>query len=174
MKITWFGDAYFRIYFNGHVYVVRDSAVPKAVDERETEAGASQIIHLGEQGSDLSLFDPQKLESRRPRRVIDEGGPKPTHAMSFANGVVLADQDEPPLIVVPATSTVWGDFADGAVIILGPENLMGNATALFAAAKPKLLALAIDKISDAQFAELAAMCRQTALQVLEPGMALEA
>lgn len=174
MKLTWFGGHTYRIYLDGRIYLVSDGQTPDGVDQAEVAAGADQTIDLNSAATDLSAFDPANATWNAPRRLIDEPENTVPSLHAFGGGVLFLDANEPALLVAPTTTEGWGRFADGSTVILGPANLAETATAILKAAQPELIAIAAPELDDETFASLATIRGRTAIQLLEPGMAIEA
>lgn len=142
----------------------------------EVGAAADHTIDLQNGLSALEAFDPH-VRSRKVRRSLLEEADAPVLKLQHIDQAALrlSESDEDDLVL--ATGLVpWGRFADGGVIILAgrADAMMDAAENLFSAARPRLLALAVSDLDDAQFGHLAQICSDCAVQVLEPGLALEA
>lgn len=169
MKLTWFGETTFRIYLGGKIIAVTDGATPTGVDVNEVNAGADLVLDPA--ANSLPEF---VAENRKPLRLIDKPEGEGPRAFSFQGGLALVDLAEPPVFIVSQPDVVWDRTFDGGVVVLtGPESA-AQALAMFAGSRPKLLALALEDISDADFASIAAHAGQTTVQLLEPSLALEA
>lgn len=171
MKLTWFGGETFRLYLGGKIVLVRNGPLPPGIDVTEAGAGADQQIDLS--ASSLAPFSPDRL-TRAPTRLIDQTPAPDLRISAFADGVCLIAPDEPTVFIAPAETAEWGRFADNAVIVLTGVDLAPKARTILTTARPKLLALAVPKITDADFTAIAAAAGQSAVQLLEFRMALEA
>lgn len=169
MKLTWFGGCTFRIYLGGKIFAVTDGAGTTNVDAGELAAGVDASIVLPATG--LPEFVPDLL---RPRRMIDQPEGEGPGLFAFQHGVALIDPAEPPLFLSDRRHVEWDRTVDAGIVVLVGADATANAIRLFDAARPKLLALAVDEIGDDELAAIAAHAGQTAVQVLEPGLALEA
>lgn len=172
MKITWFGGTIFRLYVGGKIVVVDGQ---KSSDV-EVGAAADHTIDLQNGLSALDAFEPS-VPSRKVRRSLLEEADAPVLKLQHIDNAALRLSESGEDDVVLATGLVpWGRFADGGVIILAghADAMMDAAENLFSAARPRLLALAVSDLDDAQFGHLAQICGDCAVQVLEPGLALEA
>lgn len=172
MKITWFSDNVFRLYVGGQIIVTDPRKAAADIDSHELTAGADVLVDVIDVLPDLTAFTEDNW--RRPKRksMLDDDGVPTAPALFGVDGkaLVLDSPDESRLIVGFA-QIAWGRFADDAVVIV---TEIESAKLLLAAARPKLIALAVAKLSDDQFNDLAKVCQDCALQVLEPGFALEA
>jgi len=177
VKITWFGGATFRIYIGGKIFVTDAERAGGGVDRHEVAAGADEKISLSDGMVEHPYLDVSEWRRTRARRPIDE--PVETVAALFTisgEGLFIDEPQDGPLIVAPGGQTAWGHFADGAVAVLfgDPLGVEEGARSLLIAARPRLIALAAEGFSDAQFRALAKDCGDCALQVMEQGLALEA
>lgn len=171
MRITWFGGTVFRLYVGGEI-IVTDGHLS---DDVEVLAAADHLVDLsgGMPGIEMSVSD---APHKRRKSLLEEpevGGVSLTARDGAA--LIVRDMGEGDLIVV-TRPLQWGRFADAGVVVLalGAETALRVAQDLFEAARPRLLILAVDDLNDAQFAHLAEICGDCAVQVLEPGLALEA
>lgn len=177
MKITWFGGGTFRLYVGGRIVVTDPRDAPAGVEAAELTAAADEVVALAGGASGLPQLDPDAFPARRRLRPLDE--PDAAEARLFAlGGVGLAidDPGEAPLILAPGGVPAWGPFADEAVVVLFGDAaaVADGAGTLLSTARPRLVALAAEGMSDARFAALAATAGRTPMQVLEAGLAVEA
>ncbi len=171
MKLTWLGDQTWRVYLGGKIVLVHRGAAPAQIDAHEASSGADAIVDLDD--NELPDFNPDQVQLV-PRRLIDQTNDTELHLSRFAAGLFLVAPDEPPLFLAPGTGAAWGRFADDTVVVLDAERIVEQARAVFAEVRPKLVALAVEDISDRDFAAIAADAGRSAVQMLEPGLALEA
>lgn len=171
MKLTWLGAESWRIYLGGKIILVHRGATPDEIDAHEAASGADVIIDLDK--PDLPAFDPGQAQAT-PQRLIDQTGDPGLRMSRFAAGIFLMASDEPPLFLTPGPIVEWGRYSDDSVVVLASGPLVHQATALFASARPRLVGLAAEEIPDEDFAAIAAGAGRSAVQLLEPGLALEA
>jgi hypothetical protein len=174
MKLTWFTRSCFRLHVGGRIIVTDPHSAPVNVAERELLSGANTVVDLAVNG--LEKFDPANW-ARRPRlRLIDAPEEVASSVMAFAEGgLFVGSEDDAPLFVA-SPGAQWGRFADGAVVLLsGPFARMAQALdALSTLSRPRLIAIASDDFDERQFDDLAAVTQSLPLQVMEPGLAIEA
>lgn len=177
MKITWFGGSTLRLYIGGKIIVTDADKAPDTLDAHEVSAAADQMMALGAGLRALKSLDVDHWKSKKPVRLIDQPEGQELDFYAIANEALFIDErEEGPVIVAPADFAGWGRFADQAIVVLyGDANaIVSSAQSLLTTARPRLLALGCEAISDQAFAILAADCRDCALQVLEKGFAVEA
>jgi hypothetical protein len=175
MKLTWFGKSVFRIYIGGRIIVTDAQLAPEGVDGHELVAAADVEINLTDGKLDHPQID-DNWTAARPRRVIDQPEEVIEELYTLSGeGVFIDEPQEGPVILAPTVETAWGRFADNGVIVFfgNAGNVEQEIVDLLLSAKPRLIALALDGLTDAQFAAIAAQCTVCPLQVLEPGLALE-
>lgn len=177
MKITWFSGTTLRVQIGGEIVVVDADRAASGLDRSELASGADRVLPFS--GAGLPLFDLSQWKPRPPVRLLDRvETPQPVLFWRIqSNGLVIEAPDEAPLIIVDADhGQPWGRWADGAVIVLcGMAVVCGlQGRAVLEAARPRLLALACNEIGlDAAFEVLRPHLDGSALQVLEPGLAVE-
>lgn len=172
MKITWFGDNVFRLYVGGQILVTDLLKAPAHLDAKELAAGADVIVDVEKVLPDLTPFTSDNWP-RPKRKSMLEDDDKIAAPVLFSLGgkALIADSADENRLIVGFGAVVFDRFADDCVVVLTQIEL---AMALVAVARPKLIALAVSEVSDAQFEGLAARSNGCAIQVLEQGFALEA
>jgi len=175
MKITWFGGATFRLYIGGKIIVTDADRAPAGVSSHEIAAAADHRIDLSDGRIDYPYLEPETW--RRPRHSLLEEPDEEilTLYTLSGEGIFIDEPSEGPLIVTPAGETAWGRFADNAVVVLfgTGDALTAGATALFTAARPRVLLLALAAGEPPEPRALAAIAGHCAVQLLEPGLAVE-
>jgi len=180
LKITWLGGSTFRLYAAGRIVVTDGGAAP-GVDPAEVRAGADTLVTFATIEKDLPAIPPD-WRPEGPRRPIDDTGPLEVGLYAIPGGGLLLDDRDGQVVIVAPPGVEWYPVSratvarDAAVILFGePGAVTGSAVAGLDSAHPGLLALALPDIADDQFARIAASAgRHTAVQVLEPGLAVEA
>lgn len=172
MKITWFGNNVFRLYVGGQIIVTDPLKAPAGIEPHELSAGADVLIDVDTVLPDLTKFTKEHWRRGRPKSLLEEQNATsaPVLCTIDGNALILDSPDEPRLIV-GFGPIEWDRFADDSVIVLTQIDV---AQFVLNVARPKLIALAMADVSDEQFKTLATDCGDCALQVLEPGFALEA
>lgn len=177
MKITWFGGSTFRLYIGGKIFVTDAERAPEGVSPHEVGAAADQRIDLSDGIVEFPYLEVETWRRKKPLRLIDEPVEQIAALYTIEGEALFIDEpQEGPLIVAPGGQTAWGRFADDSVVVLHgrAEDIVAGVKSLLIAARPKLVAIASDGLSEGQFSELAAVCGDCALQVLEKGFAIEA
>lgn len=177
MRITWFGGSTFRLYVGGKIFVTDAERAPDGVDPHEVGAAADHKIDLSDGIVEFPYLDVENWRPKKPVRVIDEPAEQILALFTIEGEALFIDEpQEGPVIVAPGGHTAWGRFADNAVVLLygAPSAVLEGAQSLLIAARPKLITIAAEGFSDTQFAILAEVCGECAVQVLEPGFAVEA
>jgi len=177
MKITWFGGSTFRLYIGGVIFVTDIVHAPEGVDQRELSAGADHRIDLRDGLVEFPYLDIENWRPRRPGRMIDIPAEQIAALYTISGEALFIDEpQEGPVIIAPSDQTAWGHFADNAVAVLygPPKSINSGARALMLSARPKLIAIATEGLGEREFQALAEICDGCALQVLEPGMSVEA
>ncbi len=177
MKITWFGGSTFRLYVGGVIFVTDIERAPANIDRRELGAGADHRIDLSDGLVEFPYLDLENWRPRRQSRLIDMPAEQIAELYTISGeGLFIDEPQEGPVIVAPANQTAWGRFAEGAVVVLygPPKTIAEGVRSLVASARPKLVALATEGLNDLQFQAVAACCDGCAVQVLEPGLSVEA
>jgi len=174
MKITWFAKTCFRLHVGGQIIVVDPELAPPEISTGELISGADRIVRKGEAG--LTQFDPSGWHRRRPLLAVDGDDAPPPALSRFGSGGLFVDAPGEAPLIVCGDKALWNRFADDAVIVLaGPlDRLVADISAIAASARPRLVALASHQIDEAHFPALANAAAGTPLQLLEPGLALEA
>lgn len=174
MKLTWFAKSCFRLHVGGRMIVTDPASAPATIAPHELLSGADTVVDLAVNG--LEPFDPTNW-ARRPRlRLIDAPEEVASTVLAFeTDGLFVGSEDDAPLFVSPPT-VKWGRFADEAVVILcGPFFRMAETLgALVTLARPRLVAIATDDFDTGHFTDLVEAGQGTPMQIMEPGLALEA
>lgn len=176
MKITWFGGSTFRLYVGGKIIVTDAGRAPDNADPHEIAAAADHRIDLSDGSVEYPYLEPETWS--RPRHTLLDEPEEEILALYTLSGegIFVDEPTEGPLIVAPAGLTAWGRFADNAVVVLfgRADALIAGATALFVAARPRVLMFAVTAGEPPALSDLAKSAGQCAIQVLEPGLAIEA
>ncbi len=177
MRLTWFGGSTFRLYLGGRIIVTSPDRAPAGVDHAELVAAADHLVDLEDGISEYPVIDPQSWQSRMPERLVDQSGETIVELLAVGDeGLIVDEAEEGPVIIAPAGLKGWGRFADDAVVVVygAPEMVARGVNALAMVARPKLIALAAEGLTDDQFATTASAAGASPVQVLEAGLALEA
>jgi len=176
MKLTWFGKSVFRLYLGGRIIVTDAQLAPEGTDPHELLAAADTEINLSDGVLDHPQID-ENWSRARPWRIIEQPEEVIEELYTLSGeGVFIDEPQEGPVILAPATETAWGPFAENAVVLFfgDAKGVEQEIADLLASAKPRLIALALTGLTDTQFRAIAEKCRDCTVQVLEPGLALEA
>ena len=179
MKLTWFGGTTVRMHVGGRILVVDPQAAPFAIDRNEIVSGADRVFTLIGDHRDLPGLDPEKWRPRKAVRFMDEAAHSPVvHVYRIAPECALVDAIGEPQIILISGELLprfgrWAD--DGVAVLFGDTDAMIAAgDALFAASRPRLLALATgDEAATTVIAALRDVLGDTGLMTLEPALALE-
>lgn len=172
MKITWFGDNVIRLYVGGQILVTDLTKAPAHIDANELAAGADVIVDVEDVLPDLTPFTADNWQRPRRKSMLEDDDAIAAPALfSFGGKALIADSVDESRLIVAFGPVEFDRFADDAVVI---SNDVEVVKSLLEAARPKLIALAISDMTDAQFEDLAAHSNGCAIQVLEKGFALEA
>lgn len=177
MRLTWFGGSTFRLYLGGRIIVTSPERAPADVDRAELVAAADHLIDLGDGVSEYPVIDPETWQPRRPERLVEQSGETIVELFALAGeGLIVDEAEEGPVIIAPAGLSEWGRFADDAVVVVygAPQAVTRTVNVLAMAARPKLIALAAEGLTDDQFTTTASAAGASPVQVLERGLALEA
>lgn len=177
MRLTWFGGSTFRLYLGGRIIVTSPDRAPAGVEHAELVAAADHLIDLEDGISEFEVIDPERWHPRRPKRLVDQSGETIVELFAVGDeGLIVDEAEEGPVIIAPAGLKAWGRFADDAVVVVYgvPEAVTRGVNALAMVARPKLIALAAEGLTDDQFARTASAAGASPVQVLERGLALEA
>jgi len=176
MKITWFGGSTFRLYVGGKIFVTDADKAPDGINAHEVAAAADHRIDLSDGIADFPYLDAENWTPRRPRRALDMPDEQLYELYTISGEALFIDEpEEGPVIVAPAGQTAWGRFADNGVIVLygAAHQLAGDISNLILAARPKLLMVAVDGLTDALIGEISPVANGCAVQIMEPGLSLE-
>lgn len=177
MRLTWFGGSTFRLYLGGDIFVLDADRAPEDVDAHEVASAANYSFALGPKLSILPDLNPQTWKPMTPKRLIDEDEKRVANVFALGEtGILIDESDEGPVILTAAGQLEWGRFADDALVVLfgAPEVVGEDALKLLQTARPLMLAIASSGFTDAQFAALGKQAGRCAIQMLEPGFAIEA
>ncbi|MDB5505778.1 MAG: hypothetical protein JWR75_416 [Devosia sp.] len=179
MKLTWFGGTTVRVHVGRSILVVDPQAAPFEIDRNEIVSGADRVLTLIGDHRDLPGLDPKKWRPRKALRLMDEGEqPSVVHVYRIAPECALIDAvGEPQIMLISGEQLPrfgrWAD--DGVAVLFGDvEAMIAAGDALFAMARPRLLALAAgDDEAAMVIAALRDSLGDTGLMTLEPALALE-
>jgi hypothetical protein len=178
MKLTWFGGTSIRVHIGRRIIVVDQETVAQGIDRGEVVSGADWVLSLATDDK-LPLLDPATWRPRKPVRPMDE--PAATTSVEVfriaARSVLIDAPGEPhAVLIAEGERPKFGRWVDGAVVVLfgDDENARRAGEALLQAARPKLIALAMEAASvDFAIDALRERLDGTGLVALEPAMALE-
>jgi hypothetical protein len=174
VKLTWFGDATFRIQIGGQVLVIEPEAAPDGIDRGELVSGADQVLAMRKGGKQVDL------ETWRPRpaqRLLEAGDAlRPVQVWSVDDcGLLIDGDDDRPLLLSVGALPKPGRWADKAVVVLAGNELADRAERLLDAVAPTLVALAGREAEiDAALDRVRDRLDGTGLIALEPALAVEA
>ncbi len=175
MKITWFGDATFRLHIGGAIVVTGADDAPLGIDRNELLSGAD---HAVTPSGNLPVADAMRWKRRAPVRLLDaDDQNRPLEFWSIGENSLLVDADgEAPLVLLGGVVPELGRWAEKAVLVVfgGHGSLAETALAVLDSVAPRLIALAGSEAEvDAAFAALRERLDGTGLVALERGMAVE-
>ena len=170
MKLTWFSGTTIRMHIGGRILLAGPTGIDGVAAE-ELLSGADATVDLD--GS-LPEVDPVLWQPRRAGAMLDEGEMPEVLVHGIAGGALVAAIGEPPLLLLtgePARAGRWGHEA--VVVVLGAD-VARRARLAVELLMPRIVLLAADEAEvERAVAELAPRLGGTALQALEPGLAVE-
>lgn len=170
MKLTWFSHTTIRVHIGGRILVAGPTAID-GISAEELLSGADAAVDLD--GS-LPRIDPVLWQPRRSGAMLDEETLPEVLVHGLAGGALIAAAGEAPLVVLTGEPERGGRWAHEAVVVVLGEDVARRAAAVLDTMMPRLVALAASEaVVDAAVSELAGRLNGTALQALEPGMAVE-
>lgn len=175
MRITWFEGDVFRLYVGGKIIVTNKGGAGDG-DDADIHAAADHIVALADGLPGMADFAAADWKPKQGRPLLEVPEDDGVSLYAIEKSALFMDDSSEGVLIVASKPINWGRFADGAVVVLAGHAaaVLAEAGQLFTLARPRLLALAVADLSDAQFAHLAEICGNCAVQVLEPGLALEA
>ena len=170
MKLTWFSGTTIRIHIGGRILVAGPTAID-GISAEELLSGADATIDLD--GS-LPQVDPVLWQPRRGGAMLDEEALPEVLVHGLAGGALIAAAGEAPLVLLTGEPERGGRWAHEAVVVVLGVDVPRRARLALEAMLPKLIVLAApEPVVDAALADLADRLNGTALQALEPSLALE-
>lgn len=166
MKLVWFGGGCFRLHYGGRIFLA-GAADAEGVAESELHAGVDHELSTGGD-ADLKAWKP-----RRKARLIDDDGVNPAVTAFAGGGWAIEDGSEEALLVLPAGELANLTTRPGVLVVWGESAAKATAV-LLANLQPGLIAIADPGLNDASFARIAAAVTESAVTVLERGLAVEA
>ena len=169
MKITWFGARTLRVYIGGGILLWSPSDVDGVAPE-ELRSGADVVVDAQER---LPQLDATAWRPQRPATALEEAGRTPdVRASAVGDDAALVDAaGEAPLVLLGGEAPAAGRWSRDAVVVAFSAAAAQSALEVLA---PRLIALAADETElDTAFGALRERLGDTALVVLEPGLAVE-
>lgn len=173
MKLTWFGNATFRIHTGGAIVVVAPETALEGIEPAELLSGADRIVGFAD-GDDFA--DAEHWKPRAPLRPLEaeEQNRAPQIVALDADSLVIDADGEAPILVARGAAPPLGRWAEQGVIVLAGQELAARADAILARLSPRLIALAGDEAEiDAAFVALRDKLDGTGLVALERALAVE-
>ena len=170
MKITWFGGTTVRIHTGGRILVGDPAPQPGlSADELVSGADASFSFEGG-----LPEIDPVLWKPARPGSMLKESDLPEVLVHGVKGGALVAALGEPPLLLLAKGLPEAGRWSHEAVVVLFGPELLSEGRAVLKTLAPRLLCLAgPEAAAEAAAAELVEDLGDTALVILEAGLALE-
>ena len=124
----------------------------------------------------LPEFSATGFAPRKATSFIDSDAEPPLALFRFGASGLFVDPPGDSPVILCGGSAEWGRFADSAVVILfgAGTDQPARLEALTRLSRPRLVAIATGDFSSALFADFATALQGTPLQIMEPGLALEA
>ncbi|MCW5720588.1 MAG: hypothetical protein KIS86_05545 [Devosia sp.] len=172
MKLTWFGNATFRVHIGGAILVVEPDGSHAAIDRTELVSGADRVVVL----ADIDSVDSVGWKPRAPLRPMEaeEQNRAPAIVALDADTLVIDADGEAPVVMARAALPPLGKWVEQAVVIMSGGGLAARALALVADRSPRLVVLAgSDAEIDAAFETLRERLDGTGLVALERALAVE-
>lgn len=170
MTLTWFTGTTIRIHIGGRILVAGPTAI-EGMSAEEVLSGADATIDLD---GGLPQIDPVLWQPHRPGVMLDEETIPEVLVHGLAGGALIAAAGEPPLVLLTGEPERGGRWAHDAVVVVLGEDVPRRARLVLDTMLPRLIMLAANEHAiDEAIGELSGRLGGTALQALEPGLAIE-
>lgn len=173
MKLTWFGNATFRIHTGGAIVVVAPETALEGVEQAELLSGADKVVGFAEGDA---FADTAQWKPRPPLRPLEaeEQNRAPEIVALDVDTLVIDADGEAPILVARGAVPPLGRWAEQGVIVLAGQALAARADAVLAHLSPRLIALAGDETEiDAAFEIVRERLNGTGLIAIERALAVE-
>ena len=170
MKLTWFSGTTIRLHIGGRILVAGPTGID-GVAQEELLSGADATVDLD---GALPEVDPVLWQPRRAAAMLDEADLPEVLVHGIAGGALVAAIGEPPVLLLTGEPVRAGRWAHEAIVIVLGDEIARRARLAVEVLMPRLVAIAAPEAeADRVVAALADRLGGTALQVLEPGLAVE-
>ena len=170
MKLTWFSGTTIRIHIGGRILVAGPTAID-GISAEELLSGADAAVDLD---GCLPRIDPVLWQPHRPGAMLDEETIPEVLVHGLAGGALIAAAGEAPLVLLTGEPERGGRWAHEAIVVVLGDDVPRRARLVLETMMPRLIALAApEPVVDAAVGDLAGQLNGTALQALEPGLAVE-
>ncbi|HEY8594322.1 MAG TPA: hypothetical protein VIL84_03675 [Devosiaceae bacterium] len=174
MKLVWLGKSGFVLQSGGTTIAIRDTTL-----DRSHLAEADLVVSLCAT-ADLPLFDKSLRTATRHHRPLDDAGAKEAAVMRVDKATLVIDASGEQRTILQATDRAdgdWGRWADRAVIVMAGagHSIIRSGLKALDRARPSVIAVAVaDGEVEEVLVQLSSARGETGLQILDPGLALEA
>lgn len=170
MRLTWFGGDAFRIQFGGTVLLVAPGSATMPIDAAELRAGVEREVGFEGESAPASFAADEWRPLARRSLMAEGGGDDLRASLADNNTMVLEAEGEGGLILSrgEALPKLPGGLVAGATLVFTHPSVM-----LAEGVWPRRVLLAIEGGSEGAWDRIVARLPGVALQMLDPGMAVE-